>query len=41
MNWANFRTRFVEKYFPDTTKQDKEAEFLALQQGNMSGARIC
>jgi len=20
VNWANFRTRFLEKYFPDTTK---------------------
>jgi len=36
VNWANFRTRFLEKYFPDTAKQDKEAEFLAQQQGNMS-----
>jgi len=36
MNWANFRTRFLEKYFPDTAKQDREAEFLALQRGNMS-----
>ncbi|XP_027927744.1 uncharacterized protein LOC114184626 [Vigna unguiculata] len=36
VTWANFRIRFLEKYFPDTTKQDREAEFLALQQGNMS-----
>ena len=34
--WANFRTRFLEKYFPDTARQDREAEFLALQQGDMS-----
>ncbi|XP_027913892.1 uncharacterized protein LOC114173604 [Vigna unguiculata] len=36
VNWENFRTCFLEKYFPDTVKQDREAEFLALQQGNMS-----
>jgi len=35
VNWANFRTRFLEKYFLDTAKQDREAEFLALQQGVM------
>jgi len=36
VSWANFRTRFLEKYFPDTTRQDREAEFLALQQGDMT-----
>jgi len=36
VKWTNFRTRFLEKYFPDTAKQDKEAEFLALQQGDMT-----
>ena len=35
VSWANFRTRFLEKYFPDTARQDREAEFLALQQGDM------
>ncbi|XP_027927542.1 uncharacterized protein LOC114184433 [Vigna unguiculata] len=35
VTWANFRTRFLEKYFPDTARQDREAEFLALQQGDM------
>jgi len=34
--WANFRTRFLEKYFPNTARQDWEAEFLDLQQGDMS-----
>ena len=29
--WENFRIRFLEKYFPDTARQDREAEFLALQ----------
>ncbi|XP_027912494.1 uncharacterized protein LOC114171916 [Vigna unguiculata] len=28
--------RFLEKYFPGIAKQDKEAEFLALQQGDMT-----
>jgi len=36
VTWANFRARFLEKYFPDTARQDKEAEFLALQQGDMT-----
>ncbi|XP_027905905.1 uncharacterized protein LOC114165494 [Vigna unguiculata] len=36
VTWANFRTRFLEKYFPDTARQDMEAEFLALQQRDMS-----
>ncbi|XP_027932709.1 uncharacterized protein LOC114188310 [Vigna unguiculata] len=36
VNWTNFRTRFLEKYLPDTVRQDKEAEFLALQQGDMT-----
>jgi len=31
VNWANFRTRFLEKSSPDTAKQDSEAKFLALQ----------
>jgi len=30
MTWANFRIRFLEKYFPDIAKQDREANFLAL-----------
>jgi len=36
VNWANFRTRFLEKYFPDSAKHALEAEFLTLQQGNRS-----
>jgi len=35
VTWANFRTRFLEKYFPDTARKDKKAEFLSLQQGDM------
>jgi len=34
--WASFRTRFLEKYFPDSAKHKREAEFLTLQQGNLS-----
>jgi len=30
----SFRTRFLEKYFPDSAKHALEAEFLTLQQGN-------
>jgi len=36
VEWISFRTRFLEKYFPDTARQDREAEFLALQQGDMT-----
>jgi len=36
VSWANFRTRFLEKCFPDAARQDREAEFLALQQGDMT-----
>ncbi|XP_027941232.1 uncharacterized protein LOC114195034 [Vigna unguiculata] len=36
VEWTSFRTWFLEKYFPDTARQDKEAEFLALQQGDMT-----
>jgi len=36
VDWTSFRTRFLEKYFPDTARQDKQAEFLALQQGDMT-----
>jgi len=30
VNWTSFRTRFLEKYFPEMARQDREAEFLAL-----------
>ncbi|XP_020203840.1 uncharacterized protein LOC109789333 [Cajanus cajan] len=36
VNWENFRKVFLEKYFPDSSRYAKEAEFLRLQQGNMS-----
>jgi len=36
VSWANFRKRFLEKYFPNSAKHECEAEFLTLQQGNLS-----
>jgi len=35
VDWTNFSTHFLEKYFPDTTRQDREVEFLALQKRDM------
>jgi len=34
VSWTNFRTRFLEKYFPDSAKHVLEAEFLTFQHGN-------
>jgi len=31
----SFRVRFLEKYFPDSARFVKEAEFLRLEQGEM------
>jgi len=31
VNWVNFRKRFLEKYFPDSARHEREAEFLTLQ----------
>jgi len=31
VTWANLRTRFLEKYFPNNARYEKEAEFLTLQ----------
>jgi len=36
VTWTRFKTRFLEKYFPDSAKHEREAEFLTLQQGNLS-----
>jgi len=30
-NWENFKKRFLEKYFPDSAKHEREAKFLTLQ----------
>jgi len=35
VDWASFRTRFLEKYVSVTARQDREVEFLALQQGDI------
>jgi len=35
VTWANIRTRFLEKYFPDNARYEREAKFLTLQQGTM------
>ncbi|XP_014522110.1 uncharacterized protein LOC106778641 [Vigna radiata var. radiata] len=34
--WVDFRNKFLERYFPISAKQERERQFLALQQGNMS-----
>ncbi|XP_027912172.1 uncharacterized protein LOC114171164 [Vigna unguiculata] len=36
VTWATFRTRFLEKYFSDSARHEREAEFLTLQQGTMT-----
>ena len=36
VTWATFRSRFLEKYFPDNAKHEREAKFLTLQQGTMT-----
>ncbi|XP_017412929.1 uncharacterized protein LOC108324495 [Vigna angularis] len=33
--WEDFRARFLERYFPASAKQQRESQFLALQQGSM------
>src|ERR1044072_5365159 len=39
LGWAAFRRAFLEKYFPDDVKGNKETEFLNLKQGNMTVAK--
>ncbi|XP_057432388.1 uncharacterized protein LOC130725153 [Lotus japonicus] len=36
INWNSFRTAFLEKYFPTSARDEREAQFLTLRQGNMS-----
>jgi len=36
ITWTSFKTRFLEKYFADSAKHDKKAEFLTFQQGNLT-----
>ena len=35
-SFITFRTRFLEKYFPNSARHEREAEFLTLQQGTMT-----
>jgi len=35
ITWTSFRTKFLEKYFPNLAKHEREAEFLTFQQGNL------
>nr|KYP59258.1 hypothetical protein KK1_014690 [Cajanus cajan] len=34
LNWDNFKRVFLEKYFPDDVRSQKQVEFLELKQGN-------
>jgi len=36
ITWTSFRTRFLEKYFPDSAKHEREAEFLTFQHENLT-----
>jgi hypothetical protein len=36
LTWDEFKTIFLNKYFPTNVKDQKEVEFLTLQQGDMS-----
>ena len=35
VTWTSFRARFLEKYFPNSAKHEREAEFLTFQQWNL------
>jgi hypothetical protein len=34
ITWEEFKTIFLKKYFPSNVKDQKEIEFLTLQQGD-------
>nr|KYP42539.1 hypothetical protein KK1_036066 [Cajanus cajan] len=36
IDWECFRTVFMEKYFPESVRHAKEAEFMRLHQGGMT-----
>ncbi|XP_020209621.1 uncharacterized protein LOC109794585, partial [Cajanus cajan] len=36
VDWECFRTVFMEKYFPESVRHAKEAEFMRLHQGGMT-----
>lgn len=35
ITWANFKKKFLDKYFPVDVRNHKEIEFLELKKGNM------
>jgi len=35
INWEVFKTKFLEKYFPNDVRRTKEIEFMELKQGNL------
>ncbi|XP_058084024.1 uncharacterized protein LOC131231742 [Magnolia sinica] len=37
--WAGFKTKFLEKYFPRSCRNEKIAQFLKLEQGNLTVAQ--
>nr|KYP32281.1 hypothetical protein KK1_047074 [Cajanus cajan] len=36
VDWVCFKRVFLEKYFPESVRHAREAEFMRLQQGEMS-----
>ena len=36
MKWTRFKELILQKYFPLVKKNEKEAEFICLTQGNLS-----
>ena len=36
VTWEGFKTLFLNKYFPSNLKDQKEIEFLTLQQGDIT-----
>ncbi|MGV7988953.1 hypothetical protein PJP10_31785, partial [Mycobacterium kansasii] len=37
--WERFQTKFNEKYFPESFRDEKVSQFFKLEQGNMSVAQ--
>ena len=40
ITWETFMEAFYDKYFPKNVKNQKEAEFLTLRQGDLSAAQF-
>jgi len=36
VTWTFFRTTFLEKYFPNSVRHEREAEYLTFQQVNLT-----